>query len=808
MKKKFFKLFLFITYFPLMYFWTTQLAYFLSCHYNIIEWRKNFKVFLPWKILFWQGNNDYFKVSLILNGLLTLFFVLNLFSKSTNEQRRKLAERRLTKEERKNIKHLATNFEMLRGLQRLSFDEKANINHLENNKKLVTMAKISIYCFIINLPCMIYFSYLNIFNLIFNKLSQLHLFLLFLSIFIEMLMIVIFFISLVFSIISYKNKKINKLCYLYYYAKDFFNYCFDDIKKFINKILLFFSSSIRMNTLKKYKINGKETYFRSGIPIISKKYSIYLDASDSHSLVLGTTNSGKTQSLIAPMIMSTMIANESIVINDIKGELLPMFQDKLKEKGYNVISINFIDPQRSSLWNPLSVVIKKYRAIEKEWEERINSNSDFNKKYKKTQSAKIKMLSNFKKYLLSKNKYEKFLIQFKGSKSSAELENFKKAYNESLDKLKKSKEEYFKLKEQLPSIDYSEALEYLRDISNVFFQEKDAKNAFFWQSAQLLFEGLILYLLEYESLENDQLKKLENTKITFSNAKMLKNDLMDNKLKMDFFLLKSNKDFSMQRLKGVLDQPDTTKENIVGTFDTKIEIGTMNESIARMTSDTDFDFHDLGTKPTALFIGVHDEKETYYPFVTILIKQIYEELVKTARENSKQRLPIPLNIIWDEFGISPALKNIDNMLSAMRFRGIRMTMVIQDFSQLDEKYGKNVAAAIKNNVMNQIYLLAGEKATLEDISYKAGKKLMWNKDTNKFDYIPVMPPERLSLFQYGEALILSQRKFPIYTHLLPFTKYGYYNDMVNRETILPSKRELPEIDYFFLSEEAKKITKK
>ena len=65
-----------------------------------------------------------------------MFFVLNLFGKSTNEQRRKLAERRLTKEERKNIKHLATNFEMLRGLQRLSFDEKANINHLENNKKL------------------------------------------------------------------------------------------------------------------------------------------------------------------------------------------------------------------------------------------------------------------------------------------------------------------------------------------------------------------------------------------------------------------------------------------------------------------------------------------------------------------------------------------------------------------------------------------------------------------------------------------------------------------------------------------------
>ncbi len=851
MKKIWFKLLIIIMWFPLLYFVITQLAYFLSFHYDILKWKSHLKIWLPWNVVYWQGDSDYFRLSMLLAGLTTAFFLLTILAPSGKDRTRKIKERSLTKEEKLNNKHLAKRFEIKRNLQRLSFTDDAKLNHLENQKIDTLIGKYSIYILVIILWVFIASSIYSTVNSIiklcnnnftkykYNSVVPFKT----VSIFIPIL-IFVFFGAFFHSVYKYEDKTLSKASYLINYFRDYCNYCFDDFKKVINSLLIsmHLAAYLRFNTLKKMKINGKETYFRSGVPIYCEKYAVYVDSSDSHTLVLGTTNSGKSSSIIAPMIMNTMIAGESMLVNDIKLVLRPIFYQKLIEKGYNVISIDFIHPEKSNWWNPLSVVISKYRKTEKEYHEKmISSDSIFKNIYQLYLTKKEDLLFyfyklvhlskeversteiiNFEKYGFSNMEkiIEGFLTNLRPSLMDSEKVRI--VNMEVLEHLKRTlfsyKKEMEVLKDRLPSIDYSEALEYLRDISNMLFKEKDSKNMFFWQQAQLLFEGIMLYLLEYDQIIVDEnkkpvIKKLEDNQINFTNIKIFKDEMeigkffgssKKNDLISHFLLMKSSKDFSMRRMSGVLEQPKETKANIFGTFDTKIEIGTMNESIARMTSQTNFDFHDLGTKPTALFIGVHDEKETYYPFVTMLIKQAYEELVKTAREDVNQRLPVPLNIIWDEFGISPALKDIDNMLSAMRFRGIRMTMVIQDFSQLDEKYGKNIASSIKNNVMNTIYLLAGEKSTLEDISYKAGHQLSWNKELNRFDKVPIMPPERLSRFQYGEALILSQRKNPIYTHLREFKKYGYYKKMGKPSTDLMDSK-LPELNWFLLTKEWQRI---
>ncbi len=82
--------------------------------------------------------------------------------------------------------------------------------------------------------------------------------------------------------------------------------------------------------------------------------------------------------------------------------------------------------------------------------------------------------------------------------------------------------------------------------------------------------------------------------------------------------------------------------------------------------------------------------------------------------------------------------------------------------------------------------------------------MSWNKELNRFDKIPIMPPERLSRFQYGEALILSQRKNPIYTHLREFKKYGYYKKLGKPSTNLMDGK-LPELNWFLLTKEWQRI---
>ena len=65
---------------------------------------------------------------------------------------------------------------------------------------------------------------------------------------------------------------------------------------------------------KKYQIGDKKEYKRAGLPVMSSKNRMWVDSTDSHSLILGTTNSGKTVTIILPLINMVRMAGESAVI--------------------------------------------------------------------------------------------------------------------------------------------------------------------------------------------------------------------------------------------------------------------------------------------------------------------------------------------------------------------------------------------------------------------------------------------------------------------------------------------------------------
>ena len=64
--------------------------------------------------------------------------------------------------------------------------------------------------------------------------------------------------------------------------------------------------------------------------------------------------------------------------------------------------------------------------------------------------------------------------------------------------------------------------------------------------------------------------------------------------------------------------------------------------------------------------------------------------LKSACNQANLRLKVPINMILDEFGNMPPVKDIDAMLTAARSRGIRITLIVQDFGQIDKQYGKDI----------------------------------------------------------------------------------------------------------------------
>ena len=99
----------------------------------------------------------------------------------------------------------------------------------------------------------------------------------------------------------------------------------------------------------------------AGVPLILNDKEMWVDNSDYHSLVIGATGSGKTQTVILPTVHSLAKAKESMIITDPKGEIYEGTSNMLRAKGYDILLLNFRDPQNGNSWNPMTLPYQMYK---------------------------------------------------------------------------------------------------------------------------------------------------------------------------------------------------------------------------------------------------------------------------------------------------------------------------------------------------------------------------------------------------------------------------------------------------------------
>ena len=102
-------------------------------------------------------------------------------------------------------------------------------------------------------------------------------------------------------------------------------------------------------------IPSDEKYEFGGIPLIVKQNELWVDDGESHSLIVGATGSGKTSCMVQPLVNILAKKGESMIITDPKGEIYRNNYEYLKAKDYNIVVLNFREPQRGNAWNPLTL---------------------------------------------------------------------------------------------------------------------------------------------------------------------------------------------------------------------------------------------------------------------------------------------------------------------------------------------------------------------------------------------------------------------------------------------------------------------
>ena len=117
------------------------------------------------------------------------------------------------------------------------------------------------------------------------------------------------------------------------------------------------------STLYHFDTSDMHSAEKSGLPIALVKNELYVSPDTVHSLIIGTTRSGKGQTFVLPSIRQIAMskAKHSLVCNDPKGELLENTYDILVKEGYKILVLNLRDTKMSSLWNPLQIIVDEYK---------------------------------------------------------------------------------------------------------------------------------------------------------------------------------------------------------------------------------------------------------------------------------------------------------------------------------------------------------------------------------------------------------------------------------------------------------------
>ena len=537
---------------------------------------------------------------------------------------------------------------------------------------------------------------------------------------------------------------------------------------------------------------------------------VYFDNKSPHFLLIGSTGSGKSVTVVIPecFMFATAKEKHSVVVTDPKAEIFNATSKVFKDNGYDVITIDFRNPNKSNKINIMQPIIN-------EWKEYCHYNkimlflfAHFLKK------NKVKLDSfDDKKYLTKvKEKYnlEDYLVDI--------IENNRNDINEIIKDKKLYDVKYFDdslkngilLKDYLLSKSNEEIILMIREYQNLsskhqaesnrlvisladlIFVDKETNDKFWINSAKQLFIGICgIFLEDYQNglipenkINISSVKKFQNSSLIKENQTFLQRNVNSRKYG----------NLSKDYLSSILSAAENTYKSITAVFGEKMAIFD-DLNVENVISTNEFNFTDLGSKPTALYIIVPDEDRAYFQLVTIIIGMLTKDLTRFANlPENKGQLPIMVEWILDEFANCPPLNSIETLVSVARSRRMRFQFFIQSYGQLSQVYGKDVASIIQDNCA-LVYLKTNTVETAEIIAKKLGKATIETHSMSKSTDIMKVGANKTTSLMGKELLTATEIISLKYkTIIFPTISNPIFRDTYLYSDLFPQFKNLSGID--------------
>ena len=307
------------------------------------------------------------------------------------------------------------------------------------------------------------------------------------------------------------------------------------------------------------------------------------------------------------------------------------------------------------------------------------------------------------------------------------------------------------------------------------------QNAFFYDAAEGLLSSVILLLAEFGD---------KNERHIVSVFKLIQDLLAkyqpDPKAKPKMYFTKlMDKLPSEHKAKwlagAALNSSDQSMLSVMSTALSRLNSFLDSELEQMLCFGTAVDAEKFCNERSAIFIVLPEEDTSKYFMVSLLIQQLYREILVIADENGG-KLKNRVMFYCDEFGTLPKIEGAESMFSAGRSRKISIVAIIQSFAQLEQNYGRQGMEIITDNTQLTVFGgFAPNSQSAEVLSKALGEQTVLSgsvshgRDKSQSLQMigrPLMTVDELKSMPKGQFIVMKTGTHPMISKLKLFFKWG------------------------------------
>lgn len=307
------------------------------------------------------------------------------------------------------------------------------------------------------------------------------------------------------------------------------------------------------------------------------------------------------------------------------------------------------------------------------------------------------------------------------------------------------------------------------------------QNAFFYDAAEGLLASVILLLAEFGDKNERHIVSVFKL-IQDLLAKYQPNPKAKPKMYFSKLMDKLPSEHKAKWLAGAaLNSSDQSMMSVMSTALSRLNSFLDTEMEQLLCFGTAVDAEKFCSEKSAIFIVLPEEDTSKYFMVSLLIQQLYREILVIADENGGT-LPNRVMFYMDEFGTFPKIDSAEAMFSAGRSRKISIIAVIQSFAQLEQNYGKQGMEIITDNTQLTVFGgFAPNSQSAEVLSKSLGEQTVLSgsvsngRDKSQSLQMigrPLMTVDELKSMPKGQFIVMKTGTHPMISRLKLFFKWG------------------------------------